>query len=113
MDINTKRLASTYFRVIAKIIKEEIKDSNLSLANVTDVVLSKDRKNLNVYVRFISQPNKSIKKLNLLKPLFQSRLSKALNIYKSPHILFKLDTTFEKAQKIEDILEKLEKENKI
>lgn len=79
---------------------------------MTDVLLTNDYSFATIYVSFLN--TKDIKssdrllELNRVKGVVKSSLSSKLSIRKTPGLIFKIDDSFDKGQKIESILTQIE-----
>ena len=109
MSIQHKRKESLFFKHISQIISEDITNSNISYTTVTDVSLSNDGSVLKVYVTFEKNIQKSLENLKKTSGFIKKQLSKTSISRKIPEIVFKIDDTFEKANKIEQILKEIKK----
>ena len=89
---------------------EFIKDNNIT---ITEVNVSPDLKNAKVYV----MPLGGKKKLDVLNSLnkvtgrLKKIISSNLSLRQTPKLLFKIDETFEHANKINNILQKIKYKN--
>ena len=82
---------------------------------VTDVDVSNDHSYATVYVTFLGKKErneKGIKTLNKAKGYIRSELSKRLKTRRVPEINFKLDESYEKARKLDAILQQINSEKK-
>ncbi len=87
---------------------EHIKNNNIT---ITEVNVSPDLKNANVYVMPLGGKNK----LDVLNSLIRATgrlkkiISNNISLRHTPKLSFKIDETFENAKKIHDILDKIKK----
>ena len=105
----TDRLDSMLLREISVIITQEINDPKLGFPTVTSVGVSPDLNNAKVYVSFLGKNYKKrdgIEALRKAKGHIKSELAKRLKIRKIPDLEFVVDDTLDKAERIEDILNK-------
>lgn len=93
-----------------------LKDPNLSgLITITDVVLSRDMKNARIFFSvFGSDKDKkdSAKVLERSARFLHRQLRDRLSMKVIPSLEFRFDDTPERAQRVEDILTRIEKEEK-
>lgn len=119
MNWRNERLKSTFFNEISTIVskREELKE--IAFFTLTDVDVADEGKILYVYVSIFEEngSDKDIKAKKLFQRLgelskeFKSELRSRIRTKFVPEIVFKLDTTPERASRIEDIFKKIETEN--
>ena len=87
---------------------EYIKNNNIT---ITEVNVSPDLKNANVYVMPLGGENKLdvLNSLNKVSGRFKKIISSNISLRQTPKLVFKIDETFEYAKKINDILDKIKK----
>lgn len=103
------KLDSILQREISTIILQDINDPKLGFPTVTEVVVSPDLKNAKVYVSFLGKnymKRDGIQTLRKSKGYIKSQLAKRIKIRKIPDLIFEVDDTLDKAERIEDILSK-------
>ena len=105
------RVASIIEKELGKIIFEDVKDDRLRFVLLL-VKLTRDLSYATVYYRVIGTEDqiKSTSQ-NLLdaKGFIKSKLSKALTIRKVPELIFKYDESLEYGNRIEEIINKINK----
>jgi len=109
MAVRQDRVESIINKNISEIIQFELKDPSVGFVTITDVKMTNDYSYAKVYVSFLGQTNrqkKGLETLNRAKGYIRSLLSKKISIRKVPELIFVLDTTLEKANKIESIIKK-------
>ncbi|MCK9190861.1 MAG: 30S ribosome-binding factor RbfA [Sphaerochaetaceae bacterium] len=96
------------------IVQGEIKNHNVStLVSVSKVSLSHDNAYAVVYISsFLDDGslNKSVEGLQNAAPFIQGRIGKFLGTRNTPKLTFKADTSYEKAQKINHLIDSLVKD---
>lgn len=107
MSIGQKRRESDFFRAISEIISHQLSNANISPCTVTNVQLSKDSRYLNVYVTFENNLHRSLQALDNAKGFIRKQLASYVNARIVPELNFKVDDSFEKGQRIEQILKKI------
>ena len=114
--IKQERLNQIILKEISDIIQFSLKDPSVGFVTIADVDVSNDHSYATVYVTFLGKKernDKGLKTLNKAKGYIRSELSKRLKIRRVPEITFKLDESFEKARKLDAILNDIHKqENK-
>jgi ribosome-binding factor A len=113
MSLKKERLQSEILRYLTMIIRDDVKDSSVGYVTITDVILNNDSSIARVYVTFLDKYQKDeyrLAALNKAKGLIRSKLSKKLTIKKCPEIIFVLDTSLQNANRIDEIINQLSKE---
>ena len=103
------KLDSILLREISMIISQEINDPKLGFPTVTEVDVAPDLNTAKVYVSFLGKNYKKrdgIEALRRAKGHIKSELSKRIRIRKIPDLTFEVDDTLDKAERIEQILNK-------
>lgn len=110
MSVSKQRLASNIKRHISEIIQYELRNKEVGHVTVTDVEVTKDMSYATVFVTFFDDrgvPTERISILNDAKGFVRTQLSKRLNTYKTPEIIFKYDESLNKGARIDEILKKI------
>jgi len=107
--IKIKRLETDIKRALSEILHVDIKNLKGSeLITITDVSLTSDLSYLTVYVHFATvEDDKQEAHLEALKqkaPALRTALAGRVPMRKSPELIFKIDTSFENADRIEALL---------
>ncbi len=101
-----KELVSTHLR--------EVKDPGLvGFLTVTDVDLSHDRKTLKVFYSILgteSEKERAAQALVRAAPYLRELIKKKVSVKTIPNLVFTYDNTPKKASRIDELLNKLEKE---
>lgn len=109
------RIQSIISKNITEIIQFELKNPRIGFCTVKEVWVSSDFSYARVYVTFLGAkyPKQNLEELNKTKGYVRSSLAKKLDIRKTPEISFYLDETYEKMNRLDEILnnekEELEK----
>ena len=108
MANRTERIQSIIAKNITEIIAYEVKNPHIGFVTVSEVKVSTDFSYAKVYVSFLTSkhPEKNLEELNKTKGFIRSSLAKKLDIRKTPEISFVLDETYEKAERIEELIKK-------
>ena len=87
---------------------EHIDNNNIT---ITEVNVSPDLKNAKVYVMPLGGENKRnvLDSLNKVTGRLKKIISNNISLRQTPKLTFKIDETFDYAEKISDILDKLKK----
>lgn len=106
------RIQSIIGKNISEIIQFELKNKNIGFCTVSEVEVSKDFSYAKVYVTFLGAkyPKQNLEELNKCKGYIRSSLARKIDIRKTPEITFYLDDTFDKVDRLNEVL-KLDEEN--
>jgi ribosome-binding factor A len=103
------KLDSILLREISMIIMKDINDPKLGFPTVTEVDVAPDLTTAKVYVSFLGKNYKKrdgIEALRRAKGHIKSELAKRIKIRRIPDLTFLVDDTLDKAERIEEILNK-------
>ena len=107
------RLKELYKELITKLLRE-VKDPGLTgFLTVTDLSLSVDRKTATVYYSILgseAEREAAGKALERAAPYLRVLLKKELTVKVIPSLVFEYDETPRKASRIDELLNKLDKE---
>lgn len=111
--IKLSRYEETIKQVINNALNYEVNNKIAKNATVTFVRLTNDLSFAKVYVDCLHHENisKIIDNLNLIKGFLRTKVSHALNIFKTPQLIFYADTTIEYAEKINKLLDQINKKD--
>jgi len=106
MAFRAGRIKSVISRDIADIVRSELKNPKLGLVCVNEVDINDDYSRALVYVSFLGAkyPKQAFEELKKTTGYVRSSLAKKLDIYKVPEIVFVYDDSFDRAEKIENLL---------
>jgi ribosome-binding factor A len=113
MKIKNERLANIIKKNIAEIIQFQLKDPSIGFVTITDVQLTSDNSLAKIYVMFLGQNPRKEAGINALKHskgFLRTELGKTLSIRKVPDLMFILDESLDKANRIDEIIKKAFKE---
>lgn len=112
----TDRLNSLLKEVISEVIKREVRNPYVAeLVTITRVQISKDLRHAKVFISVIgSEQNKveTIEALNSAAGFIAVHSSQKVVMRYFPELTFKLDDSVEKHMRIEELLNKISKEQK-
>ena len=113
MSIKTLRLSNMLQREISQIIMTEVKDEDLKFITITKVDLSSDLSYAKVYFQTLNEDKeKIIKEINNASGFIRNILMKRkIEIRTMPELKFIYDESTEYGNKIDDIIEKIHKED--
>lgn len=114
-EIRKKRLENLLKREISLIIMRKIKDPRINFVTVTKVSMTNDYKMAHIYVSIMGdekEKEKNLKGLKNASGFIRKLVGESIKIRYNPELIFKIDDSFEKQDKIFKILKEIE-ENKI
>lgn len=105
------RIASLIQKNISDIILFELKNPIMKLVTVNACQVSNDYSLAKVYVSHLNHDkvDEALKDLNRAKGSIRTSLAKKMDLYKVPEIVFIKDDTFDKYERIEEILKEVNK----
>jgi ribosome-binding factor A len=109
-----KRVNELLKQELSKLIRQHLPVEKHGLISVTDVEVSRDLKNANVYVSTVgigseSQETSVIAALERIRGTLQHEVSRKVVIKYTPHLAFKWDNGLERGQHVVDLLEDLDR----
>lgn len=107
-----QKIQSLIARNVKDIVSYEIKNENIGFMTITDVEVSSDHSYCKIFVSFLNNAKNSLETLNRAKGFVRSRLAKKVNLRRVPEISFVLDDTYERQQRLENLIKKDEEELK-
>ena len=116
MTLKTEKIAGIIQKEVSEIIQFQLKDPKIGFITITDVVVSGDLSIAKVYVSFLGQKAREaagMKALERSKGFIRSELAKRMTIRKVPSLVFLIDDSLEKGNKIENIIKELHKQYKL
>ncbi len=111
--IRQQRLAGLLFEELSILIAGELQDPLVSLAQVTHVDVSRDLRNVRVYVSHdddeISQ-KQMLRGLKRATPFLRREIASRLTLRAVPELMFSYDDTPQKASRVDEILRRIAEE---
>jgi ribosome-binding factor A len=114
MSIRTEKVAEEIRHQIAEVLKTETADMHLGLVTVTRVRISKDLKYAKIYLSFIGNKEPAetcVEKINFRKKTLRMGLSSRLHLRFMPDITFYFDDTIEYANRIDELIKQIHKDD--
>jgi ribosome-binding factor A len=108
-----ERVADILREEISQIVGYELEDPRLTMVTVTDVRLSDNLRNAQVFVTVIGDEEEHRLALSALRhaaPYVRKQLSLSLNLPRTPEIHFLRDRVEEKGERVDQLLEKIGQE---
>ncbi|MCS6828034.1 MAG: 30S ribosome-binding factor RbfA [Caldilinea sp.] len=109
-EIRQQRVAELIFEELSIMLAGELQDPRISLVRVTDVRVSKDLRNVRV---FVCHDDESVSRRDLLKALqnatsyLRRQLAERLSLRAVPELLFSYDDSQEKAARVQELLRRI------
>jgi ribosome-binding factor A len=108
-----ERVADIIREEISQIVGYELEDPRLTMVTVTDVRLSDNRRDAQVFVTVAGNEEEHQLALAALRhaaPYVRKQLSLSLNLPRTPEIHFVRDTVEERAERVDGLLQQLAQE---
>ncbi len=114
MSIKLDRLGHIFTEAISKILSEEVKDDDIKFVTINAVEISSDLSYAKVYFTNLidSDREKVTTALNRASGFIRGKLFDMVEIRKMPELTFVYDESIEYGNKIEKIIDKINKEDK-
>jgi ribosome-binding factor A len=113
MSIRTEKVSEEIRHQIPDVLKRELADLQVGLVTVTRVTISKDLKYAKIYLSFIGNKISAeacIDKISFRNKQIRMGLSQKLHLRFMPEISFYYDDTIEYANKIDELIKKIHKD---
>lgn len=112
MSIKLERLGQIFTEAISKIINEEVKDDDIKFVTITAVDISSDLSYAKVYyTNLIDKDREKVGiALNRASNFIRGKLFDMVEIRKMPELTFIYDKSIEYGNKIEKIIDEINKE---
>lgn len=112
-EIRQKRLAGLLFEELTIMVGNELDDPKLKMVNVTDIVVSKDMRNVKVFVNH--QDDEVAKQvviahLRRAAPYLRTQLAERLTLRLAPELTFHYDESMERALRLSEIFQQIANE---
>ncbi len=105
-----QRMASLLLEELRILVSSELEDPVFAMVDVTDVVVSKDLRNVKAFVSYQEDdiPRKTIlQRLEKATPFIRSRIAERLTLRAVPELLFLYDDTPEIASRLDEIFKQI------
>lgn len=110
MSLNVERLSKTISKELSILLTREAKDSNLASVTITEVRVTNDLSYANVYYIVPEYlKDKIVSSLDRAKGFLRSELAHRVKARKMPELIFKYDEALDYGNHINEILNKLNK----
>ncbi len=108
-----ERVADILREEISQIVGYELKDPRLTMVTVTDVRMSDNLRDANVFVMVAGDEDEHRLALDALRhaaPYVRKQLGLSLNLPRTPEIHFLRDSVEEKGKRVDHLLQQIEQE---
>ena len=110
MSVKMDRLNNSFVEKISQIIHDEVKDYDVKMVTITDAKISNDLSYAKIYFTTLDNDReKVLKALNKASSFIRTVLCEKVQIRKMPELTFIYDESIEYGKKIEDIIERINK----
>ncbi len=110
MSLKTKRIASDMMRTISIILNEEADNEILKKVSITDLTVDSDLTFAKVYFMTRLDDKEMVEReLNEAAGFLRKELARSLNLRSTPELRFVYDKSLDYKERIESILEKIDK----
>jgi len=109
----TERVADIIREEIAQIVGYELEDPRLTMVTVTEVRLSRDKRDANIYVTVAGDEDEHKLALAALKraaPFVRKQLGLSLNLPRTPELHFVRDRVEEEGERVDQLLNEIGRE---
>ncbi|MBE2240057.1 MAG: 30S ribosome-binding factor RbfA [Caldilineaceae bacterium] len=109
-EIRQQRVAGLIYEELSIMLAGELQDPRISLVNVTDVRVSKDLRNVRV---FVSHDDETVPRRDLLQalrsamPYLRTQLAKRLALRAAPELFFTYDESPIMAARVDELLRQI------
>ena len=111
---NNEKINELVHRYVSEIVQFELKDPKVGFVTITDAEVTSDLSYAKIYVSFLGKQERAqagLRALERSKGYIRSLLGKKLSTRKVPELIFVLDDSLERGNRIDRILEELNKES--
>jgi len=114
MTRRTDRVAEAIRRLTSEIIQGQLRDPRIKeFITITKVEVTPDLRLAKIYYSMLGDSKKTVSQgLESAKKFIRKHIGEALKLRYTPDILFRVDKSAEYSKKIDDILNKIHKEEK-
>lgn len=112
MKIKKDKISGIIQKEISEIIQFDLKDPKIGFVTITDVEVTGDLSQAKIFVSFLGQDARKeagMKALERSKGYLRSELAKRMTIRKVPELIFMLDRSLDKGNKIDKIIAEINK----
>ena len=110
MSTRTERLADLIRDEVARLLLREVKDPRIGFVTITGATVTADLRQARLFVSILGEPaarDAALEGLRHSAPFIQRALFRNLRLRHSPVVLFEIDDSLERGDRIERVLQSL------
>ncbi|WP_078595635.1 30S ribosome-binding factor RbfA [Evansella clarkii] len=114
-NVRANRVGEQIKKELTDIIQRELKDPRIGFITVTAVEVTGDLQQATAYITVFGdedQRAKTLQGLSKANGFIRSEIGKRIQLRKTPELSFKFDESIERGNRIEELLRKLNQEEK-
>lgn len=115
MSVRSEKVSEEIKHKINEVLSKDLAGLSLGLVTVTQVIVSNDIKIAKVYLSFIGNkpvPGECINKINLKKKQIRMHLASRLYLKNIPELFFYYDDRTEYANRIDELIKQIHRDEK-
>lgn len=110
MKYRMDKVAVSIQKYVSDIIQFKVKNKDLGICSVTHCEVTSDYSKARLYISFLgNRKTEKMEELQRLRGFIRTELSKKLKLYKTPDLVFILDDSYDRGQRIEDLIKEIHK----
>jgi ribosome-binding factor A len=106
-----ERVRELLIRTLGEVVRREFSVDEIGVITVTDVGVANDMQSAMVFISVLGTEEQQLKCLNLLKnnrKHLQTLLGQAVTLKYTPRLMFRLDSSIERGDRVLNIMQELE-----
>ena len=110
MSTRTERVSDLIRNEISRLLLREVRDPRIGFVTITGATVSPDLKRVRVHVSVLAEPSArpvSIRALNSAAGFFRRALFRNLGLRYAPDVVFVLDESLDRGDRIERVLRRI------
>ena len=111
MSVKNERINSNMQRELSYILANEVKNPNIKFITITDCDVTSDLSYAKIYFTTLGDIKETLKALKSAKGFIRKSLADRIELRHIPELEFIYDESIEYGKKIENIIEKIHKED--
>ncbi|WP_017727356.1 30S ribosome-binding factor RbfA [Halalkalibacterium ligniniphilum] len=114
-NVRAHRVGEQMKKELSDILMREIKDPRITFVTVTGVDVTGDLQQAKVYITVLGddeQKEATLQGLSKAKGFIRSEVGKRIRLRKTPDLIFEFDNSIEYGNRIESLLQNLNREDK-
>ena len=113
MTYRNDKVAVSIQKYVSDIIQFKVKNKDLGICSVTHCEVTNDYSYARLYISFLgNRKQEKMEELQRVKGFIRTELSKKLRLFKTPDLQFILDDSYDRGQRIEDLIKEIHKNDK-